>query len=86
MKMAKILLEIDTNLTNIQSSIGDENIFAIADDREKLFKSISLFEDYKKNKKKIDILYCTKIEELLPEAFFWLKEAEEELRSKIKQV
>jgi len=87
MIFANILLELDEKLNNLQASIGDENLFFIKEDRQILIDTLHKYEEEKERKiKGIDELYILKIEKIKEEIYFWLKEAEEELKSQLTVV
>lgn len=84
MIFANILLELDEKLNNLQASIGDEELFFIKEDRQILIDCLNKYEEEKERKTKgIDELYILKIEKMKDEIFFWLKEAEEELKTQL---
>lgn len=87
MIFANILLELNEKLNHLQASIGDENLFFINEDRQNLIDSLNKYEEEKERKiKGIDDLYILKIEKTKDEFYFWLKEAEEKLKSQLKVV
>lgn len=87
MIFANILLELNEKLNHLQASIGDENLFFIKEDRQNLIDSLNKYEEEKERKiKGIDDLYILKIEKTKDEFYFWLKEAEEKLKSQLTVV